>query len=74
MPMIDVHAVAGTFRDKKILAKELANAVMRWEKVPTIALLKNNTAAFIHDLPGDAISNAAGDSNYVRVQGRRPRP
>ena len=23
---------------------------------------------FVHDLPLDAISNAAGDSNYVRVQ------
>lgn len=26
------------------------------------------TAAFIHYLPAEAISNAAGDSNYVRVQ------
>ena len=68
MPMIDVYAVAGTFRDKRALAKDLANAVMRWEKVPPIALFKNNTAAFIHELPGDALSNAAGESNYVRVQ------
>ena len=41
---------------------------MRWEKVPPISLFLNNTAAFVHDLPADAISNAAGDSNYVRVQ------
>src|ERR1700677_502390 len=68
MPMIDVYAVAGTFRDKNTLAKDLANAVMRWEKVPAIALFKNNTAAFIHELPADSLSNAAGDSNYVRVQ------
>lgn len=68
MPMIDVYAVAGTFRDKHALAKELANAVMRWEKVPPIALFKNNTAAFIHELPKDSLANAAGDSNYVRVQ------
>ena len=68
MPMIDVYSVAGTFRDKHTLAKDLANAVMRWEKVPPIALFKNNTAAFIHDLPPDSISNAAGESNYVRVQ------
>ena len=41
---------------------------MRWEQVPEIPLFLDNTAAFIHDLPADAISNAAGDSNYVRVQ------
>jgi phenylpyruvate tautomerase PptA (4-oxalocrotonate tautomerase family) len=68
MPMIDVYAAAGTFRDKHKLAQELANAVMRWEKVPPIHLFKNNTAAFIHELPAEAISNAAGESNYVRVQ------
>jgi phenylpyruvate tautomerase PptA (4-oxalocrotonate tautomerase family) len=68
MPMIDVYAVAGTFHDKHTLAKDLANAVMRWEKVPPIALFKNNTAAFIHELPSDSLSNAAGDNNYVRVQ------
>ena len=68
MPMIDVYAVAGTFPDKRTLARDIANAVMRWEKVPPISLFQNNTAAFIHDLPAEAISNAAGDSNYVRVQ------
>ncbi|SRR5438445_2792629 len=68
MPMIDVYAKEGTFRDRKALAKNLAAAVMRWEKVPEISLFKNNTAAFIHDLPADAISNVSGDSNYVRVQ------
>ena len=68
MPMIDVYAAAGTFKDRHTLAKNLANAVMRWEKVPPLALFKNNTAAFVHELPGDSVSNAAGDSNYVRVQ------
>jgi phenylpyruvate tautomerase PptA (4-oxalocrotonate tautomerase family) len=68
MPMIDVYAKEGTFSNKHDLAKDLANAVMRWEKVPPIALFRNNTAAFIHDLPTDAISNAAGEGNYVRVQ------
>jgi phenylpyruvate tautomerase PptA (4-oxalocrotonate tautomerase family) len=68
MPMIDVYASTGTFSDKHALAKNLANAVMRWEKVPPIALFKNNTAAFVHELPSDSLSNAAGDSNYVRVQ------
>ena len=68
MPMIDVYAIEGTFTDKHGLAQDVANAVMRWEQVPPLALFKNNTAAFVHDLPADAISNAAGDSNYVRVQ------
>jgi phenylpyruvate tautomerase PptA (4-oxalocrotonate tautomerase family) len=68
MPMIDVYASEGIFRDKHGLAQDLANAVMRWEQVPAISLFAKNTAAFVHDLPVEAISNAAGDSNYVRVQ------
>ncbi len=68
MPMIDVYATKGTFADRKTLAKDLAAAVMRWEGVPAISLFKDNTAAFIHDLDRDAISNVSGDSNYIRVQ------
>ncbi len=68
MPMIDVYATEGTFSDRHRLAVDLANAVMRWEKVPPLNLFKNNTAAFIHDLDGNAIANSAGASNYVRVQ------
>src|SRR4030081_1619717 len=66
--MIDGYATEGTFRDRKALAKNLAAAVMRWEKVPELALFRDNTAAFIHDLPADSVSNVSGDSNYVRVQ------
>jgi len=66
--MIDVWAAAGTFPDKHKLAQDLAIAVMRWEQVPPINLFKKNTAAFVHEMPAEAISNAAGDSNYVRVQ------
>jgi phenylpyruvate tautomerase PptA (4-oxalocrotonate tautomerase family) len=68
MPMIDVYAVSGTFRDKHDLARDLAAAVMRWEQVPPLALFRNNTAAFVHELPADSLSNVAGDSSYVRVQ------
>src|SRR5580704_4252672 len=68
MPMIDVYAVGDTFSDKHKLAQDLAKAVMKWENVPPINLFKKNTAAFIHELASEAISNAAGDSNYVRVQ------
>ena len=66
--MIDVYAAAGTFSDKHRLAQDLARAVMRWEAVPEIPLFADNTAAFIHDLPAEAISTAAGRSDYVRVQ------
>src|SRR5438132_12689836 len=68
MPMIDVYATTGAFANKHQLAQDLARAVMRWEGVPPIPLFLDNTAAFVHDLPADAISNAAGASNYVRVQ------
>jgi phenylpyruvate tautomerase PptA (4-oxalocrotonate tautomerase family) len=68
MPMIDVHAADGTFADKHTLAQHLASAVMRWEQVPDLALFRNNTAAFIHELPAIAIANVNGESNYVRVQ------
>jgi phenylpyruvate tautomerase PptA (4-oxalocrotonate tautomerase family) len=67
MPMIDVYATEGTFGDRKTLARNLASAVMRWEAVPAIPLFSRNTAAFIHDLPADAISNVDGDSDRVRV-------
>jgi phenylpyruvate tautomerase PptA (4-oxalocrotonate tautomerase family) len=68
MPMIDVYAPAGTFADTHQLARDLAGAVMRWEQVPAISLFTRNTAAFIHELPPDALSNVDGESNYVRVQ------
>jgi phenylpyruvate tautomerase PptA (4-oxalocrotonate tautomerase family) len=68
MPMIDVYATEGTFKDKHALAHDIAKAVTRWEQVPEIPLFLDNTAAFIHDLPADAISTAAGRSDYVRVQ------
>ena len=45
---------------------------MRWEKVADLDLFKDNTAAFVHDLPADSISNVSGDSNYVRVQALTP--
>jgi len=68
MPMIDVYAADGTFDAKHKLAQDLAGAVMRWEQVPDLLLFRNNTAAFIHELPASAIANVNGDSDYVRVQ------
>jgi phenylpyruvate tautomerase PptA (4-oxalocrotonate tautomerase family) len=68
MPMIDVYATAGTFADTHQLAADLAAAVMTVEQVPDIPMFRQNTAAFIHDLPAGALSNVDGDSNYVRIQ------
>jgi phenylpyruvate tautomerase PptA (4-oxalocrotonate tautomerase family) len=66
--MIDVYAIAGTFNNKRALTKDLTAALIRWEKVPEISLFLDNTAAFIHDLEPDALANAQGAGNYVRVQ------
>ena len=68
MPMIDVYATAGTFADKHQLAQDLAAALMAIEEVPDIPMFRQNTAAFVHDLPADSISNVDGDSSYVRIQ------
>ena len=68
MPMIDVYATTGTFKDRERLARDLAAAVMRWEGVPDIPLFRNNTAAFVHDLPAGAISDVAGNGSHIRVQ------
>jgi phenylpyruvate tautomerase PptA (4-oxalocrotonate tautomerase family) len=66
--MIDVYATAGTFPDRHKLAADLAAAVMAVEQVPDIPMFRKNTAAFVHDLAADALSNVDGDSNYVRIQ------
>ena len=68
MPMIDAYASAGTFADKHKLAVDLASTLMRIEQVPDIPMFRKNTAAFVHDLPPDSLSNVDGDSSYVRVQ------
>ena len=68
MPMIEVYAARGTFRNKPELTKALNAALMAWENVPLIPWFTDNTAAFIHELDSDALANANGDSNYVRIQ------
>jgi len=66
--MIDVYSAGGAFADTHALARDLAAAVMRWEKVPDLPLFRENTAAFVHDLAPGAMSNVDGEGNYVRVQ------
>ena len=68
MPMIDVYATVGTFADKHELAVDLATAVMVVEGVPDISMFRQNTAAFVHELAADSLSNVDGDNTYVRVQ------
>lgn len=68
MPMIDVYATAGTFADNHQLAMDIAKTVMTIEQVPNIPMFRQNTAAFIHDLPQGDSANVNGDSDYVRVQ------
>jgi phenylpyruvate tautomerase PptA (4-oxalocrotonate tautomerase family) len=68
MPMIDVYATRGTFKDPKTLARDLAETLMKIEQVPNIPMFRKNTAGFVHDLPDGALSNVDGDGNYVRVQ------
>ena len=66
--MIDVYAAAGTFPDRHQLAVDLATAVMTIEQVPDIPMFRQNTAAFVHDLPADSLANVDGEHTYVRVQ------
>jgi phenylpyruvate tautomerase PptA (4-oxalocrotonate tautomerase family) len=68
MPMIDVYATTGTFAEPHALAQRLAETLMRIEKVPDIPMFRENTAAFVHELPTGAISNVDGDGDSVRVQ------
>jgi phenylpyruvate tautomerase PptA (4-oxalocrotonate tautomerase family) len=67
MPMIDIHAAAGTFADPHRLAIDAAATLKSIEKVPDIPMFRKNTACFVHELPPEAIANVDGESNYVRV-------
>jgi hypothetical protein len=68
VPMIDVYATAGTFTDPHQLAIDLAQTLMAMEGVPDIPMFRQNTAAFVHALADDAMSNVDGENTYVRVQ------
>ena len=56
-------AVSGTFAETHQLGSSLARTLMTIEQVPDIPMFRQNTAAFVHDLPGEAISNVEGQSN-----------
>jgi phenylpyruvate tautomerase PptA (4-oxalocrotonate tautomerase family) len=50
------------------LAADAAAVVKGVEKVPDIPLFRENTAAFVHEMPAVAIANVDGDGAHVRVQ------
>jgi hypothetical protein len=68
MPMIDIYAAAGTFADPHKLATDAAAVVKGLEEVPDVPMFRQNTAAFIHEMPAGAIANVDGDGGYARVQ------
>jgi phenylpyruvate tautomerase PptA (4-oxalocrotonate tautomerase family) len=68
VPMIDIYAPRGTFPDLHQLAADAAATVMAVEQVPDIALFRQNTAAFVHELDAQNLSDVDGDSRHVRVQ------
>ena len=66
--MIDIYAVRGTFSDPHRVAAEAAATVMDVEHVPDIGPLRQNTAAFVHELDATHIADVEGDSHHVRIQ------
>jgi phenylpyruvate tautomerase PptA (4-oxalocrotonate tautomerase family) len=65
---IDAYAAVGTFANNHQLAVDLATTVMTIDEVPNIPMFRKSTAAFVHELPANSISNVDGEANYVRVQ------
>ena len=62
MPMIDVYAAADLFPagTGRQLAEELTKALLRTEGVTAPGPIQlNNTAAYLHFLPSDAVHTAA---------------
>jgi len=68
MPLVDIYASAGRFTDPHRLALDAANTVREVEQTPDIPMFRKNTAAFVHELPSNSISNCDGEGDYVRVQ------
>jgi phenylpyruvate tautomerase PptA (4-oxalocrotonate tautomerase family) len=68
VPMIDIYLPAGMLSDPHGLATAAAATLMRIEKVPDIAMFRENTAAFVHEYPATHISDVNGKSDHVRIQ------
>jgi hypothetical protein len=72
MPMIDIYAPDDLFpaNSERVLGESLTKAVLRAEGVASPGLFHlNNTAAFVHLLPGSCVQTAASEkARSVRVQ------
>jgi phenylpyruvate tautomerase PptA (4-oxalocrotonate tautomerase family) len=71
MPAIDITAPAGLFPagTERQLAKELTEALLAAEGAPLAAPYLENTAAYLHLMPANAVHTASTDSaRTVRVQ------
>jgi phenylpyruvate tautomerase PptA (4-oxalocrotonate tautomerase family) len=68
MPMVDIYATAGKSADVHKLAADAATVVKDVEGVPDIPMFRQNTAAFVHEMPAGTIANVDGDGGHVRVQ------
>lgn len=68
MSLIDVYAAEGTFPRPRELARALATRLTEIAQVPDIPLFRQHTAAFVHHVPADHLSNVSGSNAYVRVQ------
>lgn len=66
--MIDITAPVGTFADPHDLVTRAAALLMAVEGVPGIDMFRQNTAAFLHELPPTGMADTTGDHHHVRVQ------
>jgi phenylpyruvate tautomerase PptA (4-oxalocrotonate tautomerase family) len=66
--MIDIYAARGLFADPHGLARDAAGAVMAVEQVPDIPMFRQNTAAFVHELDPNCLSDVDGASDHIRIQ------
>jgi phenylpyruvate tautomerase PptA (4-oxalocrotonate tautomerase family) len=71
MPMIDVYAPAGLLptSSHRSLAEQLTTALIHAEGHEVVEPFASNTAAYVHELPADAVHTAVTDSaQVVRVE------
>jgi hypothetical protein len=63
MPMIDIYAATGTFPDTHKMAVDAAAIVREVEQVPDIRMFRQNTAAFVHEMPPGTFANLNSDNS-----------
>lgn len=68
MPMIDLYVPTGSVTDPATFARRAAEIVKSVEQVPDIPMFRDNTAAFVHEMPAGHLVDAGGAENHARVQ------